>query len=119
MENLKDIKGLLEISDYSLYILISLCLLFFALLVFVILKFLKRKKVVTPLQAMKNKLKTLDLNDSKKTAYIVSKAIQLSASEQYKDLQVKMEKYKYKKEVASFSKEEKELLDAFVREFHD
>ena len=72
MEELKDIKGIIEVPDYSLWILLGMTT---GVLVFIILaiyffknKRKKRKKLTSKQIAMKN-LKEIDFDDTKGTVY--------------------------------------------------
>jgi len=110
MEGLKDIKGLIQIEDYSLYIfifLILVCLIFFG---FLIKKILDYKRVISPLKKAKLQLKNLDLSDSKTTAYKLTKFGKILSDEDFSYL----EKYKYKKEVISFLDEDIEKIKGFL-----
>ena len=113
MDKLRDIKGLIAIDDYSLYIFIAtvICLfLFFYWFLKFLWKFLKRD---TSIKIAKRELKALDLGDSKKSAYTITKyAPYLKKEEDFSYLQ----KYKYKKESLEFSKEDRERVERFLKD---
>ena len=112
MDQLRDIKGLMDIEDYSLYIFIAL-VLFAMVLLYILIRFLvKYFRKNTPIKIAKKKLKALDLSDTKQSAYTVSKyAPYLNQEEDFSYL----EKYKYKKENLEFSNEDKENLERFLK----
>jgi len=112
VDQLRDIKGLMAIEDYSLYVFIAL-VIGLLVLIYLFIKFLVnflRKN--TPIKIAKKKLKTLDLSDTKLSAYTVTKyAPYLTQEEDFSYL----EKYKYKKENLEFLQEDKENLERFLK----
>ena len=107
MDELRDIKPLLEIPDYSyiLFLTISFLVLFVLLIFLYILvkKFLANRKVNMQ-KVYLERLKEVDWRDSKKAAYEVTFLGRLLATEPrvkeiYQQLLPMIEKYKYKKEV--------------------
>jgi uncharacterized protein YneF (UPF0154 family) len=112
VDQLRDIKGLMIIDDYSLYIFIALIiglLVFLYLIIKFIVKFLRKN---TPIKIAKKKLKEVDLNDTKQSAYTITKyAPFLNQEEDFSYL----EKYKYKKESLEFLQEDKENLERFLK----
>jgi len=112
VDQLRDIKGLMDINDYSLYIFIALViglLILLYVLVKYIVKFLRKN---TPIKIAKKKLKAVDLNDTKQSAYTITKyAPFINQEEDFSYL----EKYKYKKESLEFSQEDKENLEWFLK----
>lgn len=107
-----DIKPLVEISDYSLFLFILLCTLGALVVIafiYLIYKLIKNRGK-NQRKVTFNKLKEVDLKNSKKAAYEITKyARELSISEREKNLCEELirelEKYKYKKEVKEFDKE--------------
>jgi nitrogen fixation/metabolism regulation signal transduction histidine kinase len=110
VEELKDIKGLLHVEDYSLYIFIFIVVIFLVLLYFIIKKIINYKRVVSPIKRAKKELKNLDLSDSKIASYKLTKYGKLLSNE---DLEY-LEKYKYKKEIVEFSKEDLQEIKGFL-----
>lgn len=112
MNDLKihDIKALVEVPDYSLYIFIFILLTFVILLIFFIYFFYKKFKNKKKNQ-QKNyiqKIKNIDLSQSKMAAYEITKYIDLiNKNEQQavlaKELIQELTQYKYKKEVEAFT----------------
>jgi len=116
-----DIKQLVDIPDFSLYIYLTLWILgviLFCIIIFLLFKYFKYRK--------KNKrkhyykiLKELDLNDSKNSAYIITKYARLLAISQRdkklsSELIEELESFKYKKEVEPLSDEVKILFGRFM-----
>ncbi|MBL0687255.1 MAG: hypothetical protein JJV95_04650 [Sulfurospirillum sp.] len=111
MEELKDIKELLYIEDYSHYIFIFLIIIFAIILFIIIKKIISFKRANRPEHVAKRKLKNLDLSDTKNSAYIISKyGLVLRRSYNFEYL----EKYKYKKEVRNFKKEDLKKIKVFL-----
>jgi len=112
MNNLKihDIKPLIEVNDYSLYLFISLIIIgltvFSYLLYFLYQKFTNKKQNRQKFHIQE--LKTMDYTQSKTAAYNISKHISCLLKD---ELQTKLanevledlEQYKYKKEVKPFN----------------
>lgn len=114
MEGLKDIKGLMEIPDYSLYIFIAIILISLVILFLLVKMFFSRKKNISPIKIAKKELKNLDFGNSKMSAYILSKYGPTLKEEDFSYL----EKYKYKKETMEFSKEDLEKIKRFLDELN-
>ncbi len=116
-----DIKALVDVSDYSIYFYYSLILAFvviFCLIIYFIYRFLKNRKENIRKKYF-NILENIDFENSKKSAYEITKYGQLLAVEDdEKQLLLKLldnlENYKYKKNVPSFNKDTKELFDNFM-----
>lgn len=112
MNNLKihDIKPLVEVSDYSLYLFISLLIIgiivFSYLLYFLYQKFTNKKQNRQKFHIQE--LKTMNYTQSKTAAYNITHHISklLKDEPQAKlanELLEDLKQYKYKKEVASFN----------------
>lgn len=116
-----DIKELVEIPDISLYIYMTLWILGIALIfivIFLIYKFFynrnknERKKYYQT-------LKEVDLNNSKESAYTISKYIRLLATNEREkrlseELIEELDKYKYKKNVENLSDDVKIVFARFM-----
>jgi len=96
LKQLKDIKPNETIIDYQFYVFIGFVVLLIILLVFLIFKFLKKKKPNPYLE----KLKKIDFNNSKKTAYEFTEYAKYFINEEnkafYEQIVKELEKYKYK-----------------------
>jgi len=109
MDELRDIKPLLEIPDGSYYLFLSLLFLAIALLLAVVgygvRRYLKNRKVDMQTVYLFH-LKNLDWSDVKHSAYEATKLGRLltleneRAREIYQQLLPMLEEYKYKKEVS-------------------
>lgn len=123
MEEIKihDIKGLVDIPDFSFYIYSILWILGSALLfifVFLLYKYFDNKSK-NRRKAYYKILKELDLNDSRNSAYLITKyARLLSQSDREKKLSHELidelENFKYKKEIKPLSDEVKILFGRFM-----
>ena len=110
MEELKDIKGLVQVDDYTLYIFILIVIISLIVLYFIIKKIVNHKRVISPVKVAKKELKNIDLSDSRKASYKLSKYAPFVSEENFEYL----EKYKYKKEVTDFSEEDLEKIKGFL-----
>ncbi|WP_024954853.1 hypothetical protein [Sulfurospirillum arcachonense] len=110
MEGLRDIKGLISIEDYSLYIFIIIVFLALIVLYFLIKKIVLKKRAKDPIKIAKKELKNLDLEDTKTSAYTLSKYAPLLSEEDFAYLK----KYKYKKNIEEFSNEDLEKIKRFI-----
>ena len=122
MMQLKDIKPLVEIPDYSYYLYLGFIIVATtaaAVGVYWLIKLFSRKKM-NKKEEIKKRLRMLDLNDAKRTAYEVTKYGKYlvndhSRAKLYEDLVRKLTKYKYKKEVPPLSDELKKEIRLFLR----
>ena len=112
VEELRDIKGLMSIEDYSLYAFIVLLAISIIVFYLIIKKIINIKTLVSPEKKARAILKNIDLNDSKLTSYKISKYGNFLTKDSFEYL----EKYKYKREKIGFTDEDlkkiKEFLDA-------
>ena len=114
LEELKDIKELMIITEYSFYMLVALIAFLLTLLVFVIKKFYRRKKRGLNLKEFARKeLSSINLQNSKECAYTLSSLLPILEidEKEYEDLLESLKKYKYKKEVIPLSQMEKEKIE--------
>jgi hypothetical protein len=118
---LHDIKGLIEIPDYSLYLLLGLMLLVVILLFSILLylyKWLRRKKVNIRKQSY-TILTDMDFSNSKNAAYLITKHGRIIAKGQrekrlLENLIYDLEQYKYKKEILAINKKTQLLFEQFM-----
>ena len=123
MEELKDIKGIIEVPDYSLWILLSIivCVIFSLVLAIYFFKNRrkKRKKPTLKQIAMKN-LKEINFDDTKGAVYSFCENFQYFIDEKNKEsfeqLQKELEIYKYKKEVEKLSEEQINKIKSMIKE---
>ena len=114
MDELRDIKPLLEIPDSSYYLFLSLVFLgvalVFAIVGFLIKKFWKKKKIDMQ-KVYFEQFKNLDWMNVKESAYEATKLGRKltfkneRAKEIYEQLVPMLESYKYRKEVPSLDEE--------------
>jgi hypothetical protein len=111
VEGLKDVKPLAKIEDFSFELLVSI-IIFLLLLAFAsLIIFLKNKnKSISLKKRVYERLVGIDLNDTKKAAYKITKYGRFLAKsktqiEIFKSLEKKLERYKYKKRVEKFDEE--------------
>lgn len=116
-----DIKPLEQIPDYSFYIFCSIILLIVFIVCYLVYlvykKFFNKKK--TEKQLALEILKEIDLNNSKASAYAISKYGFFFKDDErckklYDELNETLEKYKYKKDVDSFDTHTKEQFRRFM-----
>lgn len=123
MEELKDIKGIIEVPDYSLWILLSIitCVILCLILAIYFLKNRrkKRKKLTSKQIAMRN-LKEIDFDDTKGAVYSFCENFQYFIDEKnkesFEELQKELEIFKYKKEIEKLSDEQKNTIKRMIKE---
>lgn len=123
MEEIKihDIKELVEIPDFSFFIyslLWILGVLAFCIVIFLIYKYFYNKNRCQRKEYFKI-LKELDLNNSKESAYKITKYARLLVHNEREkrlcnELIEELETFKYKKEVAPLSDDVKILFGRFM-----
>ena len=123
MEQLKDIKGLVEVSDYSLYYLlgvVSIVVVLLMVLGFFIYRFLNKKERMTQQKLARSELKHFKVSDAKESAYRFSHLAQYAADEAQQakldEILKDLELYKYKKEVPELDAALKEKMEQFIKE---
>ncbi len=128
MEDLKlrDIKDIVEIPDSSLFELLGLVggvvalLIVVAILFLIYRKFKSRRRKPTKKELALEKLKSIDFNNSKESAYKFSRYGYLWIDEQNRNrffnIERDLEKYKYKKDVPPLEERVKEEMREFIEE---
>lgn len=118
---LHDIKALVDIPDISFYIFISLAIFFLS--VFLLLCFLGYRIYKNRSLNIRKKyyeiLKNINLEDTKKASYEMTKYLRLIVSNEREDKLVQeliqnLEIYKYKKNVSSFDENIKSEFDRLM-----
>jgi len=113
---LRDIKPNVQITDYWFYIAVTAGIILFLVVMYLIYRFMKKKKPNPYLL----KLKNLDFSDSKKTAYEFSEYAKFFVNDTnesfYNEIVKELEKYKYRPVVDPLSKETKEKIKKFISE---
>jgi len=118
MEELRDIKGLVVISDFSWVILLMSILCMAGILGLLVWKIVRKKKVLTPKEEALLFLQTLSLEDAKVCAYALSQfgsfLVEDTNKVVFELLQKKLHYYKYRSCNAPLSEEEKALWQQFL-----
>ena len=123
MEELKDIKGIIEVPDYSLWILLSIiaCVVFCLIILIYFFKNRRKKRKKPSLKqiAMKN-LKEIDFDDTKSAVYSFCENFQYFINEKnkesFEELQKELEIFKYKKEIEKLSDEQRNRIKSMIKE---
>jgi len=120
LEDIRDIKPIFELSDYYLYIgaLLFFLLVLIAAGIFAY-RYFKKKKIDMRGEYIE-KLKKINLDDSKRAAYEMTKYLRLIASssdenEMAESIIRKLEIYKYAKDVPSLSRDIKSDYENFLK----
>jgi len=123
MEELRDIKGLVEVTDYSFDYLLGVLGLSILIVVIVgvyLYKKVTRKVPMTQQKLAMELLKKFEVGDAKESAYVFSHLAQYAVNDeqrqQLEELLVALEPYKYKKEVPQLESALKEKMTKFVKE---
>ena len=122
MEELRDIKGLVEVSDYSFYYfsaLIAAALLLLLVLGVVIYRQLTKKEPLTQKKAATLLLEKFEFGDTKQSVYDFSRLAQYAVNEdqrqELEQLLAELEPYKFKKEVPQLDDALKAKMQAFIK----
>ena len=126
MQQLRDIKGIVEISDNSFLYLFGISVVIVLLFIAFLLYFRLRKKRIrrkfkkSASELAKERIENIDYNDPKNVAYTfiedVGKFIDQKKREEFKDIVKELEPYKYKKEVPSMDDILKSRIKDFIKE---
>jgi len=122
MEELKDIKDIVEVPEYSLFILIGLSIFVFLLLALAIYFFKnrrrRRKKPTTKKMALQ-KLNSIDYSNTKEVVYSFEEHTAIFIDEKNQEpfnaLKKELEIYKYKKDIPPLDKEVEREIKAFIK----
>jgi len=123
MEQLRDIKGLVEVTDYSLYYLltlIGLAVVILAVVSFFIYKLLSKKEKTTQQKLAREKFKDFILDGSKESLYQFTHLAKYAVSDKQKEaldeILIALETYKYKKEMPVLDDALKIKMEQFIKE---
>ncbi len=124
MIEIHDIKPLVEVPDYSLYIFIVLiifAIVFILAAIYGIYKFFKKNNTLE--KQYYNELKNINYEDAKQSAYLITKYVRfLAKNENEKKLSSELiyllDEYKYKKDIKPISNEIKAKLEIFLETLH-
>ncbi|MCF6172647.1 MAG: hypothetical protein L3J44_02540 [Campylobacteraceae bacterium] len=119
---LRDIKGIVEVSDYSLYYLIALivlALLIVAVIIYLVTQPRKSKKPTSKEMAAK-KLKNINYKNSKEIAYVFTLNVTFFTNEKNRQkidkILEKLEIYKYKKVTPNMDENFKNRIKQIIKE---
>ncbi len=122
MDKLRDIKGLVEIQDYSLYYLLVLVVLGLLIVSFVIYQLFfkrKRRKKPTKKEIALRELKNIDYSNPKDVAYkftiFAESLLEESDKREYEMLVKELDSYKYKKEIPDMDEDLKKRVKNFIK----
>lgn len=122
MEELRDIKGLVEVADYSPYYLggvLALALLLLLLSALFIYRYRTRKEPLTQKRAAIALLEKLEFGDAKQSAYefthLAHYAVNEAQREALEKLLAELAPYKFKKEVPGLDEDLKARMQAFIK----
>ena len=122
-QQLRDIKPLLEIPDNSFYLywgVIGFALLLLLAILFFVIKKLWENRKTNVAKGYLEKLKAIDWNDAKHSAYEVTHYARLLATDErrkelFSQLEPMLEQYKYKKEVEAVDRDTNNTFNLFVQ----
>ena len=123
MEQLRDIKDIVEVHEHSLETLIGIIIL--SLLVIGIILYLyknrrRRRKRLSPKEIALNSLKSIDYDNPKDVAYRFTTNgflfINENNQKEYKDIEKELLIYKYKKDVPQVDKGLENRIKMFIKE---
>jgi flagellar biosynthesis/type III secretory pathway M-ring protein FliF/YscJ len=123
MEQLRDIKDIVEVHEHSFETLIGIIV--FSLVILLVIFYLyknrrRRRKKLSPKELALNSLKSIDYSDSKEVAYRFTTNGFLWLNEEnkkeYQDIEKELLPYKYKKEVPQLDKGLENRIKNFIKE---
>ena len=123
MDELRDIRGLEEISDMSFYLFIGasiFVLLIIGLLIFLFYRHFRSKKDQNLRKEVLKRLENVNFDNPKESAYEITKygrfLVENEQSEKiFLELEKKLEKYKFTKDVPKIDKDTIRQYDLFLK----
>jgi len=122
MEELKDIKEIVEVQEYSLMILIGISVVALLLLIVGLYFFKnrrKRNKKPTTKEIALKKLNNIDYNNTKESVYTFEEQSQSFLTEnnqaEFNTIIDTLQVYKYKKEIPPFTTEVQKQIQTFIK----
>ena len=123
MEELRDIKGLVEVTDYSLYYFIgvvAVVLLLLVVLSLLLYRYFTKKEPLTKQKVAIALLEKFEFGDAKQSAYdfthLANYAVTETERKELEQLLEELEPYKFKKEVPELDAALKSRMQAFIKE---
>lgn len=119
MQELKDIRGLVDIPDYTVYLWWLLALILVVFIVFLLLKFLKKPMYKITILSKKElafkALKDLNFSDTKDVVYTFTQNFAyFDNSDEINEFVKNLSIYKYKKDTPNLSSSDKEYIQNFI-----
>lgn len=122
MDGLKDIKDVVVVEDFSLWIFVGTVFVSLAIVSYGIYKFAtrrKKRKKLTRKQICLEALKRINFSDTKDVVYTFSQNFPIFLSDEnsvrYANLQEKLVEFKYKKEVQELPRELKDEIKQMIK----
>ena len=123
MEELKDIKDIVEVPEYSFFILIGLTVFIVLLLSLAVYFFKnrrKRRKKITVKERALEKLKKMDFSDTKSVVYTFEEQSRLFLNEKnqekFNSIIKELTVYKYKKDIPPLDANVEKRIKRFIGE---
>jgi len=123
MEELKDIKDIVEVPEYSFFILIGLTVFIVLLLSLAVYFFKnrrKRRKKITVKERALEKLKKMDFSDTKSVVYTFEEQSRLFLNEKnqekFDSIIKELTVYKYKKDIPPLDANVEKRIKRFIGE---
>ena len=123
MEELKDIKDIVEVHEYSFFILIGLTVFIVLLLSLAVYFFKNRRrrgKKITVKQRALEKLKNIDFRDTKSVVYTFEEQSRLFLNEKnqekFDSIIKELTIYKYKKDIPALDSSVEKRIKTFIGE---
>ncbi len=123
MNELKDIKDIVEVQEHSFVMLMSVILL--AVVVVALATYLfknrrKRRKKPTAKEIALERLQNIDYSNTKEVVYLFEEQGEMFLNEknqvEFESIKEELKIYKYKKDIPSLDKDTKERIKAFIKE---
>ena len=123
MNELKDIKDIVEVQEHSFVMLMSVILLTVVLVALAIYLFKnrrKRRKKPTAKEIALTKLQNIDYSDPKEVVYLFDEQGEMFLNEknqvEFESIKEELKIYKYKKDIPPLDRDTKERIKAFIKE---
>ena len=127
MQGLRDIKGLVEVPDTSLWQLLALiaAIVLLALIgAWLYTRYSgrrRRRRRKSPLENATERLWSIDYGDTKEAVYTFTENMKIIADRKgpipgLEELLERLEKYKYRREVPNLGKEDKKAMQKMIEE---
>ena len=123
MNELKDIKDIVEVQEHSFVMLMGLILLavmVVALAIYLFKNRRKRRKKPTAKEIALERLQNIDYSDPKEVVYLFEEQGEMFLNEknqvEFESIKEELKIYKYKKDIPPLDRDTKERIKAFIKE---